>query len=127
MAASITLVLFLFSLIFAVSGRDIDTFSVVVWGIISAILFGIYWGKSPHLMIIRGGQNRIVLFRKSPSEGEVDQFVENILEARKQYLRKKQAKIDPDLPAEDQLYHLKYLLDQEIITEDEYQSLIVKR
>lgn len=65
----------------------------------------------------------IIFFNNKPSSEAVKAFINNILEKRKQYLRAKYAKVDLDYNKESQMRTFKNLLDEEIISEDEFDDL----
>lgn len=69
------------------------------------------------------GQIPIRLFSNSPSEEEVEKFINQIIINSKNLLKKKYGKIDTDLPEETQFNQFNFLRMKNIISEEEYDKL----
>lgn len=65
----------------------------------------------------------IVLYFNKKNKQEVIDFSQQIIEASNNYLLKKYSKIDRALPIEPQIEHLQFLLNREIITEEQFETL----
>ena len=65
----------------------------------------------------------IVLYFNKKNKQEVVDFSQRIIEASNNYLLKKYSKIDRALPIEPQIEHLQFLLNREIITEEQFETL----
>jgi hypothetical protein len=65
----------------------------------------------------------VEFFRALPTHREVNAFVSNLKNAVKESIRKQHAAIDPDIPIAHQISKLNWLLQIEVITEEEYTEL----
>lgn len=65
----------------------------------------------------------IEFFRALPTHREVNAFVSNLKNAVKESIRKQHAIIDPTMPVAHQISQLNWLLQIEVINEEEYTNL----
>jgi hypothetical protein len=70
-----------------------------------------------------GGTTQVTFFSDSPSEEEVNKFIEELKIRSNKILLDKYGKIDIDLPEETQMNQLNWLKNVEIISEQEYGQL----
>ena len=76
--------------------------------------------KEIHLV---GGGANLTFFQDSPSNQEVNSFINEIIRLSKQQLLRKYAKIDPELPEDTMYNQLNWLKNRDLITEEEYNDL----
>lgn len=69
-----------------------------------------------------GGQTNIVFYRTKPSEKEVLEFINLIIEQRKNYLKSKYTDFDATTSDGEFFARLNWLRSQDIITTEEYQD-----
>ncbi|EAS19868.1 hypothetical protein BBFL7_02268 [Flavobacteria bacterium BBFL7] len=74
-------------------------------------------------IIIPSTSGVIVLYKNIPDEKTVDNFLTILKESINHFLKEKYAKVDIDLPKEQQFNAYNYLRERDIISEDEYQDL----
>lgn len=72
---------------------------------------------------LTGGEQNLVFYRTVPNEEHVLSYVNAIIVASKQYLRKKYARVDIYVPEEVFLHRLSWLLEKEIISREEIEEL----
>lgn len=75
-------------------------------------------------IFLAGGQNNLVFFRTIPNEERVLEFINQIQEAKKNYIKEKHAKVDVHLPEEVFIGKLNWLKSIEIIDETEFEELL---
>jgi hypothetical protein len=120
----VTVFLLVMTSVFFFQKNSIDSATYYVnlflWGLI-AIIFS-FVGKKNELFLT-GGQTSLAFLRDRPSEKQVDQFIEKLIESAKKHLKKKYTRIDKDLSEEIQLNNFYWLRNIEIITDEEYEAL----
>ncbi|KGX87130.1 hypothetical protein [Pontibacillus marinus] len=94
---------------------------------ISFICFTVYFSKAKNYLIITGGSHNLAFFKNKPSSYDLSEYIEDILLARKDYLRDKYTKIDIGYSFEDQVNIYRRLREEKIITEQEYENLVKVR
>jgi len=94
--------------------------NIVIWTPMALILF---FSKGKNDVHIIGGQNTATFFRNIPTIEVVDSFVKKIIERSKGCIYKKYAKVDTDLPEEQQMSTFHWLYSRDIISEAEYERL----
>lgn len=97
----------------------------VVEFIIPSLLFlGIFFVTSKKCTYIKLSNNKFIVFHTSiPNKETVDFFISEMFLRRNEYLKNKYAYVDKDFPIEKQLNKLMWLLENDIITKDEFQNL----
>jgi hypothetical protein len=82
--------------------------------------------KSPSrdLVFLTGGTKNLELFRRSPTEKHVEEFIEEIHKQMRNYFKIKYAFVVIKVPFEIELNRLKWLKEIKAITEIEYTELI---
>lgn len=78
--------------------------------------------KKSELHLI-GGLSSVTFFSNSPSEEEVERFVDTLIEKSKQIILSKYGKVDFDLPEETQMNQLNWLKNRNLISEEVYEKL----
>lgn len=68
------------------------------------------------------GENIILYFNKR-NKADVVEYSERIIEASNNYILKKYTKIDNALPIEPQLERLQFLLNREVLSENDFETL----
>jgi len=92
------------------------------------VIFGLLIGLSLFLPLKKeiylvGGGTNLTFFQDSPSTGEVNVFINEIIRLSRQQLLNTYAKIDPELPEETMFSQLNWLKNRDLITEEEYLDL----
>jgi|3_EtaG_2_1085321.scaffolds.fasta_scaffold24057_2 hypothetical protein len=95
-------------------------FNMGIWGFI-----GIFFSLIPtkNEIYLYGGIQDLSFFRNKPDEKTVDQFVDELIEHTKQFLKNKYAKIDKDLNKDLQISNFHWLKNIEVITNEEFEEL----
>ena len=104
-------------------GNSID--NIVFTTPLFLVCFFLLIFTSENEIFITGNEN-LGLFRNKPSLDEVDNFVKQIIEQRRQYIIKNATDFDENDSIEDKKSSLKYLLKEKIISEIEYNDLLDK-
>ncbi len=94
--------------------------NIVIWGFLGAFFFLI---PTKNEIYLYGGTQDLSFFRNKPDEKTVDQFVDELVERTKQFLRNKYARIDKDLNHDVQIGNFNWLKDIEVITNEEFEAL----
>jgi len=94
--------------------------NLILWTPMALILF---LSKGKNDVHIVGGQNTATFFRDIPDTKTVDTFVQKVIEKSKEYIYKKYAKVDTDLPEEQQMSIFHWLYSRDMISEEEYERL----
>lgn len=123
-AGTVFLVIAIICIIGRLAGQDVEKFSMVVWTICAVICYGIYALKyqSVKKIMLTDGK-AIFFFLNKPNAKILNEFIDSLFLKRKEHLKKRYAKIDVDLPPEQQLYRINWLKEDEIIDETEYKEL----
>ncbi|MCL1934394.1 MAG: hypothetical protein FWF53_11355 [Candidatus Azobacteroides sp.] len=79
--------------------------------------------KSEDDIYLLGGQNNLVFFRTIPNEETVLNFINQIIETSKTYLKNKYGIVDAGIPEDIFFNRLNWLKDEEIISEKEFYEL----
>lgn len=101
--------------------------SWLFWGFLFIASISLYYASCQNfikLMTYDGGF--ILFFGNKPSKEKINDFIDNLINKRNTYLKSKYSKVDPDYPIDEQLYKIKWLLDEKLITDEEFQSLKIK-
>lgn len=119
--------LFLLSVILFVDelgGSDVESGAGLFYFSFAIVCLGLYFFTSADYMYLTGDNMApIQFFRSKPNPENVENFIDEVLNARKIYLKNKYAKVDPDIPAQDQIYSFINLREQGIITKEEFENL----
>lgn len=94
--------------------------SYLIFGLVIALSLFSPLKKEIHLV---GGGVNLTFFQDSPSQEEVNTFINEMIRLSKQILLNKYAKIDPELPEETMFTQLNWLKNRDLITEEEYREL----
>ena len=94
--------------------------SYLIFGLLIALSLFSPLKKEIHLV---GGGVNLTFFQDSPSQEEVNTFINEMIRLSKQILLNKYAKIDPELPEETMFTQLNWLKNRDLITEEEYREL----
>lgn len=94
-----------------------------LWAIASIILFCFHLYKRRRYFLIDLSDHKSIFFlANKPSKDELDGFIKSIYVARKNYLREKYFVINPANDPDSEIEKLKFLLQQELISESEFQE-----
>ncbi len=69
------------------------------------------------------GNTNIVLFYRNSNEMEIRELADTLIDSANQFLLNKHSKIDRNLPIENQLNSIQFLLEREIIDEAKFEEL----
>ena len=97
-------------------------FSYIVFPLIVALISAVlYQYRQQNYIILETGDRRQVIFlRDKPNRRALEQFLTQLWQHRKQYLREKYFYISYDRDLKKQTERLRWLLEQNIITKSEY-------
>lgn len=95
-------------------------FNIGIWGFLTAFFLLI---PTKNEIYLYGGTQDLSFFRNKPDEKTVDQFVDELIERTKQFLRNKYARIDKDLNKDVQIGNFNWLKNIEVITNEEFEEL----
>jgi len=111
-----------FAYFFATEPPDRPTtiLNIILW-IPIAVILSLSKGKND--VHIVGGENTATFFRDVPDTKTVDAFVQKVIEKSKDSIYRKYAKVDTDLPEEQQMSTFHWLYSRDIISEVEYERL----
>lgn len=112
--------LFAFSFLFLPGTIPELTLILICFGVLFIILSFINRKKVVTISTIDGD---IELYFHSRNKKEIVDYANTIIEAANIYLLNKYSKIDRFLPIEPQLENIQYLLNREIISEENFESL----
>lgn len=97
--------------------------NVITWGVLSFIFFIVYLFSIKNLIVVNCSEGRLPFFRNIPNSNTVEKFIENIFAKRKEYYINKITKIDGDYNLEELFQRYRWLHDNDIISDQEYQEL----
>lgn len=123
-AGVIFIIISLTVLFFRLMGNNVESFAEIIWliiGLICLSIFAIKYKSYKNLMCTDG--KVISFFQDKPNKETLDLFIDNLLNRRNDYLKEKYSKIDVDFPIEHHLYRIKWLKDEEIINDDEFNEI----
>lgn len=72
-----------------------------------------------HLML-KGGISNIKFFLDNPSRKEVEEYADELIKKSKKIILEKYSRVDPDIPEEDFFKQINWLLQNNYLTENEY-------
>lgn len=110
-----------FSLLFQIGPNNELTLIFFSFGLLFIILPFI--NRKKVVTITTFGENNIELYFNKRNKQKVVEYANSIIQADDNYLLKKYSKVDASLPIEPQLQNIQYLLNQEIISEDNFETL----
>lgn len=112
---------FAFSFLFLLGTRD--ELTIIFSAIGLAFMLAAFINRKKTISIPTYTADPIILYFNTYNKLDVVNYSEKIIEASNNYLLNKYSKIDRALPIEPQIDHLKFLLDREIISESDFESL----
>lgn len=112
---------FFFSFLFQLGENDDLTLIFISIGLLLMIIA--FLNRKRVITITTMDGNNIELYFKNDNKQEVTDYADEIIEAANNYLLKKYSKIDRALPIEPQIENIQYLLNREIITDENFESL----
>ncbi len=96
---------------------NIWIFNAIIWALMA--LFGYFKPHQDDIYLV-GGEINLVFYRDIPSEAAVLDFIEEIIEQAKIYLKEKYTVFDSSTPEQDFYGRINWLRDREIISYAEY-------
>lgn len=123
----LAVVISLVALVELILGLIIEQAGIIVAAIIlgcaSFVLIGIhFYRKRSYLFVELNNKKNMLFIADKPSAEQLASFIKSLYEARRDFCRSKYFIVDPDDEPAEQLLRLKWLLAQELISEDEYQQ-----
>lgn len=110
-----------FSLLFQIGPNDELTLIFFSFGLLFIILPFI--NRKKVVTITTFGENNIELYFNKRNKQKVVEYANSIIQAADNYLLKKYSKVDRSLPIGPQLENIQYLLNREIISEENFETL----
>jgi hypothetical protein len=107
--------------LFQLGANDELTIIFVSFGVLFLILPFINRKKVITIITLDG--NNIELYFNNSNKLQVTDYANEIIDAANNYLLKKYSKIDRSLPIEPQIENIQYLLNREIISEENFETL----
>ena len=103
------------------SESDIITLTV---GVIFTTIISILCFKIPldNHLIIRGGVKDVKFFLDNPSRNQVEEFAEELIKKSRKIILEKYSRVDPDIPEEDFFKQIHWLLQNNYLSEKEYEN-----
>ena len=112
---------FLVAILFQVGGNE--EMPVIFTFIALVLCVSAFITRKSTVTIASHDGNEIALYFTKGTRQNVIEFADQIILATNAYLLNKYAKVDKALPIEQQLNHIQFLLNKEIITEEHYEAL----
>lgn len=122
LAGVVFLILTVAVMLASISAKNDFMEGLVFWPIVSGICFLIYFTAKVDRIFLIGKVNVFFLNKKSDLE-KVDRFIKIVLDKRKCYLKEKYAYIEYELDPSTQIERLKWMLDEKVITTEEYERM----
>lgn len=98
-----------------------DWSAPVVWGIVAIFLWcGFFFSRKSLIRFVQNGSG-LNLYKNSPSEKAVDEFIKKMFQFRNAYLLKKYGRFLDEDSLEDKMARLKYLQAQGVLNEEEFE------
>jgi hypothetical protein len=109
--------------ILMLAGDSINSGQVLaVWFCCFVIAFLAYIKEHADDVYLTGGQTNLSFFRDIPSEQKVLEFIELIKSTKKENLKKEYVAFDNDTDEDEYYNRLRWLKEQRILTEEEYEN-----
>ena len=102
---------------------DDDSITIAVGAIFMAVL-AITCFKVPmdNTLKLKGGTKDLIFFLEHPSRKEVEKFADELVRISKSVILEKYSRVDPDIPEEDFFRQMNWLLQNNYLTEKEYEE-----
>tara|TARA_B110000971_G_C20018714_1_gene505219 strand:+ start:1043 stop:1624 length:582 start_codon:yes stop_codon:yes gene_type:complete len=107
-----------------IEGNPDGKFDGLIWGSIFMLFMGILCFKAPmnNKLILSGNNSSLTFFLDSPSRKKVEEYVNKLIEISKLKLSQKYSRIDYDIPEDVYMGQLTWLLNNDIISNTEYEK-----
>jgi hypothetical protein len=92
----------------------------IIWIPLTIFLMLLKGKEDTHIV---GGQQIVTFYQNTPNKKEVDEFANLVIKSSTDLIRKKYMKVDSDLPEETQMNTFHWLLNNEFISQKEYEGL----
>ena len=119
----IVLGVFLFAFSFLSILGDIMGLALIFAAVGLLSMFCAFFNRKKSVSILTYSDDPIILYFKRSNKQDVIDYSNKIIKASNDYLLNKYSRIDRDLPIEPQIAHLKFLIDREIITDNQFDVL----
>lgn len=101
--------------------KDSDPEMWIAFTFIAIVLLAVYFFMNENSWKIRTQHNGyLFLFKKSPNENMVNEFISTLFVERDKYLKEQYLSLDPNLSYETQVNDLKWLRNVEAISKQEF-------
>ncbi len=105
--------------------------SLMRWSPLWAVASVIFWGwhfykRRKYFLLDLADKTSIFFLANNPSKESLQKFINSLYAMRKQYLRDKYFIFNPENDPESEIARFKFLLEQEIISESEFQQMKAK-
>ncbi len=95
-----------------------------LWAIASVVFFGFHFYKRRRYFILDLSDRKSIFFlADKPSKEKLREFIKSLYDTRRKYLREKYFVFNPANEPENEIAKLKFLLEQEIISDSEFQEI----
>lgn len=104
--------------------RSDENIVTLIVGIIFTIALSILCFKIPldNYLMLKGGIKDIKFFLNHPSRKEVEEFADELIKKSKKIVLEKYSRVDPDIPEEDFFKQINWLLQNNYLTEKQYEE-----
>lgn len=100
-----------------------DELMVILLSVGFLLIIMAFLGRKKIITIFTMEENGIELFFNEKNKNEVVEYSNKIIDASNNYLLKKYSKVDRSLPIESQLDNYQFLLNREIISDEDFEVL----
>lgn len=123
--ASIVSLVFTLTFVLPINESDeVDNYYAIFWLVVCIFCFVVYIiNRQDYKYLLCNNDQHISFMRNSPSEDNVNIFINTVIDKRDNYLRDRYGKIDLGYSIEDQLQRFRRLYEEKIITNEEFENL----
>ena len=104
--------------------EDIEHYAWLFWLIVGVIILGVYWFTKERFWKIRlTDENFIFVLKDKNNSVNANDFIDNLMNSRNQYLKESYAFVDENLSYENQLQNFRWLRSINVINKQEFEKL----
>jgi len=110
------------------SGEKVDPGMQLFILALIPIFISLYFAtfKTARYLTSAGNQNPIEIFSNRPNSAAVDNFINEVLSRRRNFLLQRHGQLNRNLSYEPQYYSLTWLLDNDVINREEYDQKLIE-